>query len=137
MLRTQAVEAGTLDLIRKFMSDARFNDFNLVGGTALALKIGHRLSIDIDLFSAGPFSAIDLGQHLTTTYNATKVRTLSNGVFCFVDGVKIDLISHQLEPTNPFSTFVETCFWFFVMKFQFSFIKVEVVFRLLDPSNVK
>jgi len=100
MLRTQAVEAGTLDLIRKFMSDARFNDFNLVGGTALALKIGHRLSIDIDLFSAGPFSAIDLGQHLTTTYNATKVRTLSNGVFCFVDGVKIDLISHQYGLVN-------------------------------------
>ncbi|WP_219928801.1 nucleotidyl transferase AbiEii/AbiGii toxin family protein [Flavobacterium album] len=27
-----------------------FKDFNLVGGTALALKRGHRVSIDIDLF---------------------------------------------------------------------------------------
>ena len=100
MLRTQAVEAGKLDLIRKFMSDARLNDFNLVGGTALALKIGHRLSIDIDLFSTGPFLAIELGQHLTATYNATKVRTLSNGAFCFVDGVKVDLISHQYGLVN-------------------------------------
>jgi len=95
MLRTKAVEAGTLDLIKRFMSDARFNDFNLVGGTALALKIGHRLSIDIDFFSTGPFSATDLSQHLTANYDATKVRTLPNGVFCFVEGIKIDLISHQ------------------------------------------
>jgi hypothetical protein len=100
MLLTKAVEAGTLDLIRKFMSDDRFKDFNLVGGTALALKIGHRLSIDIDLFSTGPLAAIELGQHLTTNYNATKVRTLTNGVFCFVDGVKIDLISHQYGLVN-------------------------------------
>lgn len=28
-----------------------FNGFRLVGGTALSLQIGHRASIDIDLFS--------------------------------------------------------------------------------------
>lgn len=48
MLRTQTVEKGTLDLIKRFMSDDKFNNFNLVGGTALALKIGHRVSEDID-----------------------------------------------------------------------------------------
>ncbi|MEK7461101.1 MAG: nucleotidyl transferase AbiEii/AbiGii toxin family protein [Patescibacteria group bacterium] len=31
---------------------AKFNDFYLVGGTALALQIGHRLSIDFDLFTS-------------------------------------------------------------------------------------
>jgi hypothetical protein len=46
MLRTNTVEAGTLDLIKRFMSDDRFNALNLVGGTALALKVGHRKSID-------------------------------------------------------------------------------------------
>ena len=60
MLRTNTVEAGTLDLIKRFMSDDRFNGFNLVGGTALALKVGHRKSIDIDLFSTSAFSAPDL-----------------------------------------------------------------------------
>jgi hypothetical protein len=38
MLRTETVEAGTPDLIRKLMADAQLANFNLVGGTALVLK---------------------------------------------------------------------------------------------------
>jgi hypothetical protein len=77
------------------MSDDKFNNFNLVGGTALALKIGHRRSIDIDLFAAAPFDSRELGHHLLAAYSATKVSTLTNGVFCFVNNIKIDLLSHQ------------------------------------------
>src|SRR5687768_5508116 len=95
MLRKETVEAGTLDLIKRFMSDDHFNDFNLVGGTALALKIGHRISIDIDLFSTIPFNASELAYHLTSAYNATEVRILTNCVFCFVNNIKIDLLSHK------------------------------------------
>jgi hypothetical protein len=64
MLRTQTVEKGTLDLIKRLMSDDKFNNFNLVGGTALALKIGHRVSVDIDLFSTTPFNTGNVGRHL-------------------------------------------------------------------------
>jgi len=39
-----------MELLKKIMSENLFSDFNLVGGTALALQIGHRNSIDIDLF---------------------------------------------------------------------------------------
>lgn len=95
MLRTKSVEQGTLDLIKKLISDDKFKDFNLVGGTALALMIGHRISVDIDLFSTSAFSASELGNHLIANYNAEEVRTLTNGVFCYVDDVKIDLIAHQ------------------------------------------
>ncbi len=95
MLRTQAVKTGTLDLIKKLMADDKFKSFNLVGGTALALKIGHRISFDIDLFSIVPFIASELGQHLIINYDAKEVRTLTNGVFCFVNEIKIDLIAHQ------------------------------------------
>jgi hypothetical protein len=95
MLRTETVEAGTLDLIKRFMSDNYLNEFNLVGGTALALKIGHRMSVDIDLFSSAPFNSSELGHHLTTTYQATEVRVIKNGVFCFVNNIKIDILTHQ------------------------------------------
>lgn len=40
-----------MDCLTKIMNHHDFNDFRLVGGTALALQIGHRQSIDIDLFS--------------------------------------------------------------------------------------
>ncbi|MEP6556830.1 MAG: nucleotidyl transferase AbiEii/AbiGii toxin family protein [Ferruginibacter sp.] len=31
------------------------SNFDLVGGTALSLKYGHRKSIDLDLFTTAPF----------------------------------------------------------------------------------
>ena len=95
MLRTQTVEKGTLDLIKRFMSDDKFNNFNLIGGTALALKIGHRVSVDIDLFSTTPFNTGNVVRHLAEVYSATDVRTLGNSVFCFVNDIKIDLLPHQ------------------------------------------
>lgn len=36
-----------------------FQPFKLVGGTALSLQIGHRLSVDIDLFTDEPYGSID------------------------------------------------------------------------------
>jgi Nucleotidyl transferase AbiEii toxin, Type IV TA system len=38
-----------------------FKDFRLVGGTALSLYRGHRLSEDIDLFTDAPYGSIDFG----------------------------------------------------------------------------
>lgn len=45
-------------LIKLMQSDV-FNDFRLVGGTALSLQIGHRESIDIDLFSDSVYGSLD------------------------------------------------------------------------------
>ena len=42
MLCKETVEKRTLDLIKLLMKDDIFMSFNLVGGTALALKLGHR-----------------------------------------------------------------------------------------------
>ncbi|WP_255584522.1 nucleotidyl transferase AbiEii/AbiGii toxin family protein [Zunongwangia sp. SCSIO 43204] len=36
-----------------------FKDFRLVGGTALSLQIGHRISVDIDLFGDAEYGTID------------------------------------------------------------------------------
>lgn len=45
-------------LIKLMQSDV-FNDFRLVGGTALSLQIGHRESIDIDLFSDSEYGTLN------------------------------------------------------------------------------
>ena len=50
MLYTQTVEAGTYELLKSLMADQTFRQFALAGGTALSLLIGHRKSIDLDLF---------------------------------------------------------------------------------------
>lgn len=95
MLHIQTVEARTLDLIKELMADRQLSNFNLVGGTALALKLGHRISIDIDLFSTTSFSSKELANYLIEKYDATEVRILTNSIFCFIRDIKTDLISHQ------------------------------------------
>ena len=50
MLQTQTVVPELLELLKNIMTDHTFEGFNLVGGTSLALQIGHRNSVDIDLF---------------------------------------------------------------------------------------
>jgi hypothetical protein len=43
----------------KLMGAKEFVGFRLVGGTSLSLQIGHRVSVDIDLFSDLPYGSID------------------------------------------------------------------------------
>lgn len=95
MLQTQTVTAETLALTKRLMADPNLADFILVGGTALALTIGHRQSIDIDLFTDRSFDAQAIASILEKDYAAKFMRVLKNGVFCSIEGVKTDLISHQ------------------------------------------
>jgi hypothetical protein len=101
MLYTETVAQRTLDLIRELQTDPVFADFNLVGGTALALQIGHRISVDIDLFSGNPFDAFAVAAHLSERYQAESIKTLKNGVFCFIRDIKVDILSHQYPLVNP------------------------------------
>ena len=50
MLQTQTVSPELLELLKFIMKSEVFSDFILVGGTSLALQIGHRNSVDIDMF---------------------------------------------------------------------------------------
>ena len=40
--------------LEQIMQAEVFKQFRLVGGTALSLQVGHRMSVDIDLFSDAP-----------------------------------------------------------------------------------
>jgi hypothetical protein len=55
MLYTETVGAETLTLLKKIMGMPELTNFYLVGGTALSLKLGHRISVDLDLFQVSKF----------------------------------------------------------------------------------
>ena len=59
MLQTRTVEPGTLGLLKDLMSMPELEHFYLVGGTALALQLGHRISVDLDLFTQHPLTKSD------------------------------------------------------------------------------
>lgn len=50
-LRTNIASPLLLDCLYKIMASKAFDDLYLVEGTALALQRGHRISIDIDMFT--------------------------------------------------------------------------------------
>jgi predicted nucleotidyltransferase len=47
--------------LTKMMEDRLFQQFRLVGGTSLSLQLGHRISVDIDLFTDAAYDSIDFG----------------------------------------------------------------------------
>ena len=64
MLHTETLESGTLQLLKNLESESCLSSFCLAGGTALALYLGHRKSVDLDLFSPLEFDALDLADFL-------------------------------------------------------------------------
>ena len=58
-LHYQTVSPVLVDCLHKLMKHPAFKDFYLVGGTSLALQRGHRLSIDIDLFTCVPYGEMN------------------------------------------------------------------------------
>jgi predicted nucleotidyltransferase len=47
--------------LTKMMEDGPFQQFRLVGGTSLSLQLGHRISVDIDLFTDAVHDSIEFG----------------------------------------------------------------------------
>jgi hypothetical protein len=85
------------------MQDKKLKEFSLVGGTALSLYMGHRRSIDLDLFSQHTFVVGELQDHLYEKYNFTTLNIADVTLIGFIDGVKVDCIYYKypvIEPIN-------------------------------------
>jgi len=68
----------------------------LVGGTALALRYGHRLSVDIDLFSTTTMDTaavvVELEGLFGKRFTFRRDQQAKWAVFGFIDGVKVDIV---------------------------------------------
>lgn len=65
--------------------DATPEQFTLYGGTALALRLGHRASIDFDFFSNQPFDPDELATALPYLKGAERVQVAPNSLKCRVE----------------------------------------------------
>ena len=61
-LRTNIASPLLLECLRKIMTNKAFDNHYLVGGTALALQRGHRISIDIDMFTNALYGEMNTGE---------------------------------------------------------------------------
>jgi len=53
-MHLETLTENTKKIWNKFQTFEDIQDFYLAGGTALALQIGHRVSVDLDFFSDKP-----------------------------------------------------------------------------------
>ncbi|HEY5463185.1 MAG TPA: nucleotidyl transferase AbiEii/AbiGii toxin family protein [Hanamia sp.] len=83
-----------MELLKELMQDVKLNNFFLVGGTALALLIGHRKSIDLDLFSFNPFDESKMLTYLESTKGMLLNYQEKNTLKGQINNVQVDLIMH-------------------------------------------
>jgi len=103
MLQEGCVSERLLTLLRKLQFETVFKDFFLVGGTALALQIGHRKSIDIDLFTQQELRIPEINKYLKQYYNG-KYHILNSQKMIYqivIDGIKVDFVNHPFELVEP------------------------------------
>lgn len=101
MLQKKTTPRATFELLEQLMSDEMLQGFNLAGGTALALYMGHRKSIDLDLFTREEFDVSELKKHLTDKYDFQDDFSRKNTLKGEIKGVKIDCIYDSSKQCKP------------------------------------
>ncbi len=104
MLHFKTVEPHTFSILEKLMKMPELQDFSLVGGTALSLLYGHRMSVDLDLFSNKPFENSTITDSFKSKFQDKFVmeeKQVRFGIFCYIDGVKVDIIRHPHPLIRP------------------------------------
>lgn len=94
MLQTATVASSTLGLLGRLQAEPLLCSTRLVGGTALSLQIGHRVSDDLDLFSVAPLDGMAVQRMLVDKYGFVPTIIEDNMLIGFIQGVKIDVIYH-------------------------------------------
>ena len=95
MLQTQTIQPKLLELLKKIMASSVFEAFNLVGGTSLALQIGHRFSVDIDMFGNSQIDEIEFIQELSNFGSVVILKKSKNIIIFSVDGIKVDFVNYK------------------------------------------
>lgn len=97
MLHLGTVKAETFRLLENLMQDEELSSFSLAGGTSLALLLGHRISIDLDLFTPAPFDAKELELHLIDKYDFKSSYLRGYTLKGMIGDVNIDCIRHDYQ----------------------------------------
>ena len=91
----------TFRLIQQLQALPELKEFHLVGGTALALQLGHRNSIDIDLFTINEFDDTEVVEFLNQGYTVNEIFRRKGTIICLVNNIKTDFIRHNYDLLFP------------------------------------
>ena len=97
MLFLDTIEPKTFSLLKRLLALPELAQTRLVGGTALALQLGHRISVDLDIFGSWDYT-MDLAGRFSTIGKTEKESGTPDGkmAFFYIDNVKVDCVSYDM-----------------------------------------
>ena len=95
MLFKETVGQSTLELLIQIQQKEYLKGFYLVGGTALALTMGHRKSVDIDLFSNFSFDVGQMLDNLSADFPFNLFFSANNTIKGSIGKVQVDILAHR------------------------------------------
>lgn len=108
-LKYYTVSELLLESLKKLMAHPAFDDFVLVGGTALSLQLGHRQSIDIDLFTCQPYGTLSgekikeaLSNLFEYTQDIDSLDSRNLGYSVYIGKSKNECVKLDMYYTEPF-----------------------------------
>lgn len=95
MLHYETIDPKTLELLKKLQKVPAFSELRLAGGTSLALQLGHRKSIDLDLFGNIQSDEYAISEALNTIGKVTILRKSENINIFLIDNIKVDIVNYH------------------------------------------
>jgi hypothetical protein len=95
MLHKETVGCSALELLISLQHETVLKGFYLAGGTSLALQIGHRKSIDLDLFSQEAFDEQAILEFLEDKYHFQLNYTSTNTLKGSIRNINVDMLTHK------------------------------------------
>ena len=95
MLSYKTIEPNTLELLKKLSQEPFLVETRLVGGTALALQYGHRMSIDLDFFGNIEDDGIKIREILHSIGPISVFKETRNIKIYTVKGIKVDFVNYN------------------------------------------
>lgn len=107
MLHTKAVPEAALALLAKICTITELEKFALVGGTNLALRYGHRVSVDLDFFTTEPYNRENIHVIISKHFPSAELLFEQNQtILFFINEIRVDFVPFSwrfpIETKNNF-----------------------------------
>jgi predicted nucleotidyltransferase component of viral defense system len=111
MIYLNTVESRTFEVLEELMEVKELSNFALVGGTNLSLRFGHRVSVDLDLFTNERFFPDEVFKGILNQFpSLTKINERGQSLWLNIENIKVDIILHEYPYLDEVETISEIRF---------------------------
>ena len=103
---TKAISTETRTTLALLGKSNLLKEAYLAGGTALALHLGHRLSFDLDFFTAKEFNPLETARKLQGVLDLKVEKTTKGTILGIIKNIRFSLFLYQYKLLSPCKKFL-------------------------------